>query len=90
MFQEVKANSDEQTLGATGRSTFRPIIFVLIESGMILFSIQLARFVLANLVFLTPGAALKAYGLVASVHEMLNVSIIESDSSTFYFDNNVG
>ncbi|KAF8800726.1 hypothetical protein BYT27DRAFT_7116760, partial [Phlegmacium glaucopus] len=45
MYREVKSASDDQTLGATGGSKFRTVIFVLIESGMVLFSIQLVRLV---------------------------------------------
>ena len=46
---EVNPTSDERFLGATHGSTLRSMIFVLIESGMILFCIQLVRLVLAIL-----------------------------------------
>ena len=85
VFQEVKGISNEQILGATGRSTLRPIIFILIESGMALFSIQLARLVAGSL---TTDGAIKSYNLIVGIHEMLNVSIGSDISACF--DDNVG
>ena len=59
MFQRLKPALDEQILSATGGSTLRPMIFVLIESGMALVSIQLVQLVVASLVVWTDseGAA---------------------------------
>ena len=85
VFQEVKGISDEQILGTTRKSTLRPIIFILIESGMALFSIQLSRLVVRSLAI---DDAIKSYNLIVGIHEMLNVSI-RSDISTC-FDDNVG
>ena len=47
-FLEVKATSTsvEQTLGSSGGTKFRHIIFVIIESGMTLLVIQLVTMVL--------------------------------------------
>ena len=46
VFREVKtATANDQILGVTGGSTLRRVVFILIESGMALFSIQLARLV---------------------------------------------
>ena len=43
VFQEVKtATADNQNLGVTGGSTLRCVMSIIIESGMALFSIQLA------------------------------------------------
>ena len=52
VFLEVNANSTsvEQTLGSTGGTKFRHIIFVIIESSMTLLVIQLARMVLYTVV----------------------------------------
>ena len=52
VFLEVKATSVERTLGSlssTGGPKLRHIIFIIIESGMALFSIQLARVVITIL-----------------------------------------
>ncbi|KAF8797341.1 hypothetical protein BYT27DRAFT_7344213 [Phlegmacium glaucopus] len=69
VYCEVKPTSDDQTLGVTGGSKIRTVIFVLIESGMILFSIQLARLVVT---IVTTDTALKAYDIIAYIHQMLN------------------
>ena len=74
VFREVKrvTTSDEISLGITGGRKLRSIIFIIIESGMALFSIQLARLVLA-LLNLSTTAENVAYQFFASIHEMLNV-----------------
>ena len=47
VFLEVtEATSVERTLGSTGGTTLRHIMFVIIESGMTLFALQLVRLVL--------------------------------------------
>lgn len=74
VFQEIK--SEERILGTTSGGTLRSIIFVLVESGMILFSIQLARLVVAGFVARTNSVdATNTYSLIIGIHEMLNVSI---------------
>ena len=45
VFLQVRPNSVERGLGSTGGSKLRHIIFVIIESGMALFAIQLLRLV---------------------------------------------
>ena len=71
VFQEVKTGTaDDQILGVTGGSRLRRVIFIIIESGMALFSIQLARLVVT---IVQTDAAHDAYYLSASIHEMLNV-----------------
>ena len=71
VFQEVKTSiADEQILEVTGGSTLRRVIFIIIESGMALFSIQLARLVAS---IMTTDAAVDAYVLLSGIHEMLNV-----------------
>ena len=76
VFREVNPTSDERRLGATAGSTFRSMIFVLIESGMTLFSIQLVRLILASLeTWAGRLAVFKAYPLIAVIHEMFNVII---------------
>ncbi|KAF8797791.1 hypothetical protein BYT27DRAFT_7343968 [Phlegmacium glaucopus] len=66
VYREVKSVSDDQTSGATGGSNIRSVIFVLIESGMILFSIQLARLVV--IIY----NDVEAYGIIVFIHQMLN------------------
>ncbi|KAF8814281.1 hypothetical protein BYT27DRAFT_7179604, partial [Phlegmacium glaucopus] len=39
VYREIKSTSDDQSLGATAGSKIRAVIFIIIESGMILFSI---------------------------------------------------
>ena len=81
MFREVKnATADSQNLGVTGGSTLRRIIFIIIESGMALFSIQLTRIVVSNM---TTDAANDAYYLIGGIHEMLNVIIIYNISRCY-------
>ena len=72
MFQEVKKTSiaDEKILGVTGGSTLQRVIFIIIESAMALFLIQLARLVAAPV---TTDAATDVYVLISGIHVMLNV-----------------
>ena len=80
VFLEAKATrtSVERTLGSTGGTKFRHIIFVIIESGMMLFVIQLIRTVLYALQ-LVSGQPAVATGLeiasdfMNSINEMFNV-----------------
>ena len=82
MFQEVKTGTaDDQILGVTGGSTLRRVIFIIIESGMALFSIQLARLVVT---IVDNDAAYDANFLIGSIHEMLNVIIILVIATLFY------
>ena len=75
VFREVKTTVDDRMLGMTGGSTLRRIIFVLTESGMLLFSIQIAELVLD---VVTTDAAKDASELIAPLNQlqMLNVIII--------------
>ena len=71
IFQEIKTTTgDDQTLGLTGESTLGRVISIIIESGMALFSIQLARLVVT---ISKSDAANDAYYLINGIHEMLNV-----------------
>ena len=75
----VRNAVDEEILGVTGGRKLQSIIFILIESGMVLFSVQFARMV----VTMVPTAAgAGAFGIIASIHQMLNV-IIRLIMSTF-------
>src|SRR5882757_2535746 len=50
VFREVRSvtTSDETSLGVTGGRKLRSVIFIIIESGMALFAIQLARLVILS------------------------------------------
>jgi hypothetical protein len=89
VLQEVKftTTSDEKSLDINGGIKLWSIMFVIIESGMALFSIQLARVVVSSSLGTT--AAFDAFGIIVGVHELLNV-IITSVFVTFYFTHKVG
>ena len=74
----VKPTLLERTLGSTGGNKFRHIMFIVIESGMALFAIQLVRIVLLCLPL--PVAVEPFYNpvlnIVISINQMLNVIII--------------
>ena len=78
--------SVERTLvdsSTRGTTKFRHVMFIIIESGMVLFSIQLVRIVL--LVTRVPAGDseafsnwVAAYDIVTAINQMLNVIIIRS------------
>ncbi|KAF8816038.1 hypothetical protein BYT27DRAFT_7154988 [Phlegmacium glaucopus] len=70
IYREVKSTSDDPSLGATGGRKIRTVMFIVIESGMILFSIQLAR--LMATVFQATDAGFKTFDIVFYIHQMLN------------------
>ena len=89
MFLEVKAaqasTSVERTLDSTGGTKLRHIIFVMIESGMMLLVIQLVNTVLWVVQpsqVVNNGPAYFALQYVISIDEMFNVII---KSVHFYF-----
>ena len=89
VFREVKdvTTSNEQPLGITGGNKLRSIIFIIIESGMALFAIQLVRLVIAATGLGTdPEEDIDE--LIIGIHEMLNV-VISSVTVTLYSTDNV-
>ena len=74
VFRQVKPTSGQQALGATGNGGRKlySIISVIIESGMVLFSIQLAQLMVTAV---TTNGADCAYQFTFCIHEMFNVSI---------------
>ena len=65
------STSIERTLGSTGGDKFRHVMFIVIESGMALFAIQLVR---VALYYFTSGPfILAAYDIVTAINKMLNV-----------------
>ena len=76
VFFEVNSTLVELTLDSTGATNLRHVVFVIIESGMTLFAIQVIRLVLTIL----PMDWTADYAIV--IHEMLNVI---TRSVHFYF-----
>ena len=96
VFLQVKATSVERTLGSlssTGGPKLRQIIFIIIESGMALFAIQLVRVVISIILLQlegeqsqqTPISLQITLDFVIAIHEMLNVIIISVSFSTNFF-----
>ena len=96
VFLEVKPTSVEQTLGSlnsTRGSKLRRIIFIIIESGMALFAIQLVHVGITILLLLdgssTPSSHIIALGLVVPTHQALNVIIRSVHFYFFCFTDNI-
>jgi hypothetical protein len=67
VFHQVKAaTSDEKYLGATGVRKLHSVIFIILESGMTLFAIQLTRIVISTM-------NLEGARFCIVIHQMLNV-----------------
>ena len=72
VFQEVRTSTaDDQILGVTGGNTLQRVIFIIIESGIALFSIQLIRLVVT--IGATDAQATDANIVITGIHEMLDV-----------------
>ena len=90
----IPSTSIERTLGSTGGDKYRHVMFIMIESGMALFAIQLVRVVLF---FITMSENSEqetfidaAYDIVVAINQMLNVIIIRSiHFYFFYFSDNI-
>ena len=81
------STSIERTLGSTGGDKYRHVMFIIIESGMALFAIQLVRFGLA---FTSGPSSGAAFDIVVAINQMLNVIIIRSiHFYFFYFSDNI-
>jgi len=91
VFLAVKATSVERTLGSTGGNRLRHIIFVIVESGMALFAIQMVRVVLTYLPKQPVQSAPVSNGLgfVVVIHRMLNVIIRSVHIYLFCFTDDV-
>jgi NADH:ubiquinone oxidoreductase subunit K len=81
VYREVKSTSNDHTLGATGGSRIRTVIFMLIKSGMMLFSIQLALFVVT--IALTDITD-KVFDIIVAIYQMLNVITISVIATSFF------
>ena len=81
VFREFKAcTAEDQILGVT----LQRVIFILIESGMTLFLIQLSRLVATNMGPTGSDGAYAVHPLLTGIYEMLNV-IIRSVITTLYY-----
>ena len=85
VFQQSRVTS---IFGPTRGTKFRSIIFILIESGLLLFSIQLARLVVSILAG-NSGNDVDAFYPIVCIHQQLNV-IRRSVIPTIYFTDNPG
>ena len=77
-FRKVQQNSTsaEKSLGVIGGRKYRSVIFVIIESGMALFVIQLLRVILSiPAAFYDSAPIFVALNYIVAIHEMLNVII---------------
>ena len=96
VFLEVKATSVDRTLGSLSSTggpgtKLRHIIFVIIESAMALFAIQLVRVVFCSLLD-SPEAestSIIAYDFVIYINQMLNVIIRSIHFYLFCFTDNI-
>ena len=91
VFLEVNAISVERTLGSTENTKLRQIIFIIIESGMALFAIQLVRIVLSilsNQGNQGNNFQISLY-LVTGIHQMFNVIIKSVHFYFFCFNDNI-
>ena len=92
VFLEVNATLAEGTLGSlslTRRPKLRHIVFIIIESGMALFAIQLVRVVMTSMVesetgTMPPKGLTFSWALVIIIHQVLNVIIRSVDFSTSF------
>jgi hypothetical protein len=80
VFLQVKAvtTSVERTLGTTGGTKLRHVIFIIIESGMALFALQLAHitmFMQSGSLSVRDPELLEAYSMILGIYEMFNVII---------------
>ena len=85
VFLEVRATSVERTLGSleTGSLKLRHIIFIIIESGMALFAIQVVRVVLYSLP-MESVPAINGVNIVIGINQMFNVIIRFCSFSTSF------
>ena len=74
----VKPTSIERTLGSTGGNKFQHILFIIIESAMALFAIQLVRVVLGVAPWSVgqEPSIIPASDCVIVINQMLNVIIL--------------
>jgi len=77
VFREVKSVTalEDKSLGITRGNKLRSVTFIIIESGMALFAIQLARVVITTQLAVTTvadGAVYYAFQFIGVIHEIVN------------------
>ena len=84
IFREVKSvtTSEDESLSIARGNKLSSVTFIIIESGMALFAIQLARVVISTQRIVTYDAVYYAFQFIGVIHEMVNV-IISSVIVTF-------
>ena len=77
VFREIKGvtTSEDKSLGITHGNKLHSVIFIIIESGMALFVIQLARVVITTQLTVLDEAAFYAFQFIVAIHEIVNVII---------------
>ena len=80
VFREVRSvtTSEDKSLGITRGNKLRSVTFIIIESGMALFAIQLTRVVISTQLTVPDDTAYYAFKLIAPIHVMVNVIIHQS------------
>ena len=77
-FRKVQQNSTsaEKSLGDIGGRKYRSVISVIIESGIVLFAVQLVRVILTNISAFSDSLPIDvALIIIIVIHQMLNVII---------------
>jgi hypothetical protein len=76
-FRKIQQNSTsaEKSLGVIGGRKYRSVIFVIIESGIALFAIQLVRVILTLPPIFDSTPIYVAFNYIVVTHQMLNVII---------------
>ena len=90
VFQEVQQSSTsaEKSLGIIRGRKYRSIIFVIIESGMALFAIQLLRVIFTiTAVFYDSIPIIVASAFIIVIQQMLNVIITLVIINLYFADN---
>ena len=81
------STSVEKSLGVVEGRKYRSVIFVIIESGMALFAIQLLRVILTIPAFFNSISIGVALQYIFVIHEMLNVIITLVIINLYFADN---
>ena len=84
VFRDVRSVTalEDKSLGITHGNKLRSVIFIIIESGMALFAIQLARVVISTQITAATEATYYVFEFIVAIHETVNV-IISSVIVTF-------
>ena len=85
VFREVKsvATLEDKSLGITRGNKLRSVTFIIIESGMALFAIQLARVIITTPSLLNTDTGYDVFESILAIHEMVNVIMSSVIVTTF-------